>query len=727
MLIYGVALTIVQWAIIEGGLRPDEHALWLYTGGASLLFGSKLLNPYFTPPADSATNAFAMLSALLAAGLTVQGGSPDAVVLSGAIAFATGVLVLALAVLLIRPPAGALQPSGFRVASAAVQHLGSPNVIFTIVILVAVWLFHREKAVEVYWILGSYALIGLWHPVERLVGFVRWTKDIAVTRTPASVVGHIAAYQTPNIVLIRQTSEAMVVRGSTLLVAGEAGVWRLGIALNYVGRDEGNLLRVLTSPLPAQVQELTAFVGVTPTAGFALELAVPDDDKAALAALQHMSRLCGIVDSDTTSDLLRFEVIDDKALTEGRLVETQIAEHEAVLFQIVEGVTHEEVVQQKSKYGYARATARKIGRWDPEAQKFVHVPWMPRINSPVFLRDAEAFDPDPGSIGHFPQTPYGVSVSISEAVTHNTAVLGILGVGKTYLALELVERMLAKGIKVVILDLTNQYEKELAAYLDSAAAKVLHDRLVAAGKGGGAAQNREDGGSKSAFNKEIIEQLRAFMEPGNAQRLRIINPSQYRVTRQPGFREKDGSAELVNLTISEITGLVSNAALQVCQALGMTEQARLCLVYEEAHSLIPEKGSVAASNDEKATAVSARAILQGRKFGLGCVVITQRTANVTKSILNQCNTVFALRMFDQTGKEFLSNYVGSDYAAVLPNLAERHAILFGKASCCENPVLVRLNDRDAFEGAFRQAYPPPAIDPLAAVDGNGLPPADVVA
>lgn len=31
---------------------------------------------------------------------------------------------------------------------------------------------------------------------------------------------------------------------------------------------------------------------------------------------------------------------------------------------------------------------------------------------------------------------------------------------------------------------------------------------------------------------------------------------------------------------------------------------------------------------------SARAILQGRKYGYGCVLVTQRTANVTKSILN---------------------------------------------------------------------------------------------
>ena len=47
---------------------------------------------------------------------------------------------------------------------------------------------------------------------------------------------------------------------------------------------------------------------------------------------------------------------------------------------------------------------------------------------------------------------------------------------------------------------------------------------------------------------------------------------------------------------------------------------------------------------------------------------------VTKTILNQCNSVFAMRTFDDTGKEFLANYLGRSYADVLPNLSERHAI-----------------------------------------------------
>jgi hypothetical protein len=72
-----------------------------------------------------------------------------------------------------------------------------------------------------------------------------------------------------------------------------------------------------------------------------------------------------------------------------------------------------------------------------------------------------------------------------------------------------------------------------------------------------------------------------------------------------------------------------------------------------------------------------------------------------------------MRTFDDTGKEFLSNYIGNDYAKILPSLESQHAVLFGKASSCENPVLLRLNDRDAFIAAFRAENPPGPLPPAA--------------
>lgn len=69
-----------------------------------------------------------------------------------------------------------------------------------------------------------------------------------------------------------------------------------------------------------------------------------------------------------------------------------------------------------------------------------------------------------------------------------------------------------------------------------------------------------------------------------------------------------------------------------------------------------------------------------------------------------------MRTFDDTGKEFLSNYVGRDYAETLSSLPERHAVFFGRASSCENPVLIELNNRDEFKQSFRNKFPPPISD-----------------
>ena len=103
---------------------------------------------------------------------------------------------------------------------------------------------------------------------------------------------------------------------------------------------------------------------------------------------------------------------------------------------------------------------------------------------------------------------------------------------------------------------------------------------------------------------------------------------------------------------------------------------------------------MANEGDKQATNGTAKVILQGRKYGLGSLVVTQRTANISKSILNQCNTIFALRVFDDTGKQFLENYIGRDYSNVLPTLEERHAIAIGKAMKLKQPVILELNDMD---------------------------------
>ena len=102
-------------------------------------------------------------------------------------------------------------------------------------------------------------------------------------------------------------------------------------------------------------------------------------------------------------------------------------------------------------------------------------------------------------------------------------------------------------------------------------------------------------------------------------------------------------------------------------------------------------------NDTDYVNRTARVILQGRKFGVGSLIITQRTANVTKTILNQCNSIIALQSFDQTGLDFLKNYMGDEYSNSISTLPLRHAILVGKASSSSRPVIFKIDELD-YEG-----------------------------
>lgn len=108
---------------------------------------------------------------------------------------------------------------------------------------------------------------------------------------------------------------------------------------------------------------------------------------------------------------------------------------------------------------------------------------------------------------------------------------------------------------------------------------------------------------------------------------------------------------------------------------------QVCVVLEEAHTVVPEwnfagsegKGSQALLNQIGQIA------LQGRKYGVGFIVIAQRTASVSKTVLTQCNTIIAFQQFDKTSGDFLSNYMGPAMIRALQNLPQRHAIAVGKA------------------------------------------------
>lgn len=710
LLVEAAILCVASWLAFGQIFPPNgEKGFWFYSALLGLIFGSRLDTPFYAKPADVVLYAApaAIALALVNTWSKWESGIKVAFVVTAFFCVFVGILG-AVAILL----KDAKQPWLQRLSNAArvmAETLGAPRVIYTVVILFAIYAFHFQSPVESTTILFAWVLTAVLSPLESSVRIWRRLMRIFKPDTIIDSDGEVVAYQTPGLILVRQSASSKIATGDLIAVHDPLGKTRLALALDHVGRDEGVLLRTIEIEgveVPATLEEKIFSLNENAV----VRVSSTDFPIAQADLVKDKKSIVGLVATDTSVEKLFFEVVNDDGLEEGRLVEVKIGGRK-VTYQLVNGLTKEEVVQQRNTHGFVRAQAQKIGEWDTEAKHFKHVKWLPKPNSPVLLKSTSEFQPSSSAVGHFPGTNYPVSIkSIDELVTHNTAILGILGVGKSMLAIELVERMMVAGVKVICIDLTNQYAIALAPYFDSAIEQASLDNLRKIGEAGRTKvhKNVEDGGNRKEFAKAVANEISTFLQPATLQTLKIFNPAQFDVWRQDSkpFGE---TASMASLSPSEITHIISDATLQAAVALGMTTKARVCLVYEEAHSLVPEWGSAVAEGDKAASNGSARAILQGRKYGLGCLLITQRTANVTKTILNQCNTVFAMRTFDETGKEFLANYIGKDYASSLSLLAERHAVMFGKASSCENPILIRLNDREKFLQVFRTDNPPPDL------------------
>lgn len=701
VLVYTLGLLGVS-RIATGEWIPASatSGFWFFAGLLPLLIGDLIVSPFFAKPGDALSFTITALILLFAADVAqnTERESFERILWVAGMFFVMLVLAASLLAILLRPSRrstlASLGAGSFRYADT----YGGARPVYFVVFFLAVVVFHRHEAQEFGWLLGAGLLVVIVRPVEvmgSLVGALMLGRS-----TGGGVVGELFARQEPGIMLVKRAPGARIEPGDLVVSRSREGEIQVGLHLDWLwlaGETWARVAQVSTTHLTDEDTRVLA--QQAGPIGSVNKLRLSDDSRAALSKVaearivDRKNDLVGIVAPDTNLRILWFEVIGVATeIEEGQLVETRIGAKN-VLYQVIDGISKEEILRERNSYGYARAKARKIGVWNDSSLRFENVRWLPRVNEPVLLVEQATPEPEFDVVGHFPKTKYPVRVELDLLVTHNTAILGILGSGKTYLALELTQRLIVKGTRVICLDITGQYAREL----EYSGNDTMIADLQECGKRGKdqANLNVEEGGSVNNFRARLSKYLALFLSDACQDRLLILDPAAFEVWRQDS-RPFNQQASMATLTPTEICRVIAEETLECLQKLGPSDDARCCLVLEEAHSLVPEWNSVATEGDRVATNGTARAVLQGRKFGLGCLLVTQRTANVTKSILNQCNTIFALRTYDATGMEFLKNYIGEDFTSVLSTLDNRHAVVFGRASSCTDPVLVRLNDRQAF-------------------------------
>lgn len=132
----------------------------------------------------------------------------------------------------------------------------------------------------------------------------------------------------------------------------------------------------------------------------------------------------------------------------------------------------------------------------------------------------------------------------------------------------------------------------------------------------------------------------------------------------------------------------------------------LMIVLEEAHSYLNHD-----QNKSAATAVK-RIAKEGRKYGIGMMLVSQRPAEIDPTILSQCGTIFALRLTNSTDRGHVSSAASDNLEGIfsmLPVLRTGEAIIVGEAV---NLPIRTLIDRPSLRRR------PESSDPKVIVSGT---------
>ena len=172
---------------------------------------------------------------------------------------------------------------------------------------------------------------------------------------------------------------------------------------------------------------------------------------------------------------------------------------------------------------------------------------------------------------------------------------------------------------------------------------------------------------------------------------------------EKGKEEKCGSVTIIDLSLlpAEVTHLITSViarvtleALQRYRRQNDGKVLPIVLVMEEAHTFIKRYNDSVEDTNTAAlcTSVFEKIAREGRKYGLGLVLSSQRPSELSPTVISQCNSFLLHRISNDRDQEMVHRLVPDNMRGILrelPLLPSRYAVLLGWAS--ELPVIVKMN------------------------------------
>ncbi len=160
---------------------------------------------------------------------------------------------------------------------------------------------------------------------------------------------------------------------------------------------------------------------------------------------------------------------------------------------------------------------------------------------------------------------------------------GILGIGKSRLTFELIQKVIYDtDTKIICIDITNQYLKEIVSYIDKSL--VINDLSILTKKAlkhkssnSGASNQPNQWGNENFYQKKVKKRLQAFDRSKG--KVLILNPDWHKVNKA---RSTFNIVYADDLTIAEKTRIIAEQVFMYAMSQGETDKARFLLVFEEA-------------------------------------------------------------------------------------------------------------------------------------------------
>lgn len=169
-----------------------------------------------------------------------------------------------------------------------------------------------------------------------------------------------------------------------------------------------------------------------------------------------------------------------------------------------------------------------------------------------------------------------------------------------------------------------------------------------------------------------------------------------------GAKESEGGVQQ-DIRILDISGLPNEVAgplsamlarllfqYKIYQTTNERRKDPVVLVCEEAHRYVPDHGAAEYAAAQTAIRRIAR---EGRKYGIGLMLVSQRPSDVESTVISQCGTWLVLRLTNAADQQHVARFLPdgmSGMTKVLPNLAQQEAIFVGEGAAM--PARVRIRD-----------------------------------